>query len=214
LPTNPVISDPTETPEQILLSYLSDLGDSTTASALDTVNYNYLNPTGTAYTVTGTVSGSNDTFTDNGGAPGAVITGVSGKTNILNASGDLTQDTISNIQQASLGTTALTGSEFNGFGSITGSGTLTIASSGTYSIASKGTGFTGLIAEDWGGTNLTGSSTTGQTLTASLFGNDTLTAGNGTGDILVAGEGVDALGGIDSHRPRLRQHARTDRHRR
>lgn len=197
-PTNAVVLDAltsTTLPEASLLSYLSDLGDSTTASALDTLNYTDLNPTGSAYTLTGTVSGSNDTFTDTSGGPGAVITGVTGKNNILIASGDLTQDTISNIQQATLSYVTLTGAQFNSFSSITGGGSLTIASSGSYSIASKGTGFTELTAQDWGGTTLTGSNTNSQELVASLFGNDTLHAGNGTGDILVAGDGVDTITG-------------------
>ena len=37
------ITDPAETPEQVLLSYLSELGDPLTAAQLDQDNYNYLN---------------------------------------------------------------------------------------------------------------------------------------------------------------------------
>ncbi|WP_263356149.1 beta strand repeat-containing protein [Acidicapsa ligni] len=184
----------TDTPEEALIAYLGNLGDSTTASALDTANFDYLNPTGTAYTVNGTVSGSNDTFSVSG-TPGAHVTGVSGKTNILDASGDISQDTISNIQQANLTNVTLTGTQFGAFGSIAGSGSLTITSSGSYSLAGVSGTVSNLIAQDWGGTTLTGNSTAGQTLTASLFGNDTLNAGNGAGDTLVAGDGVDTING-------------------
>jgi Ca2+-binding RTX toxin-like protein len=182
----------TATPEEVLLSYLSQLGDTTTASALDTANFNYLNPTGSSYTVTGSVSGSTDTFTDEGGAPDAHITGVSGDTNILYASGDLAQDTISGIQTLDVeGSIALTGAEYDGFTTIASSYTITIDSSGMYSL---GASADALTAGDWGGTELIGNSSF-NILTASLFGNDTLDAGNGTGDELVAGEGVDALNG-------------------
>jgi hypothetical protein len=128
--------------------------------------------------VTGSVSGSTDTF-NVAGTPGAVITGVSGKTNILDASGDLAQDTISNIQELVVsGAVTLTGTEFSGFSIIAGTGSLAITSSGTYSLSGVSGTFSGLKAEDWNGTTLTGNNTAGQALYASLFGNDTLNAGS------------------------------------
>jgi hypothetical protein len=189
----------THTPEQALTSYLADLGDTTTASALDTANFDYLNPTGSSYTVTGTVSGSNDTFTlTSSSAPDAQVTGVSGKTNTLDAYGDLTQDTIGAIQYLDLdgsGNITLTGDEFGLSGmTIEGGGTITIDSSGSYSVAGISGAFN-LTAGDWGGTTLTGNTHNSEILTASLFGNDTLDAGTGTGDVLIAGEGVDTLNG-------------------
>lgn len=198
LPTNALISSSlssSTTPESTLLSDLTALGDSISSSTLNTDNFNYLNPTGSTYTVSGSISGSTDTFIVTG-APGAHVTGATGKTNILDASGDIVQDSISNIQQLSLtGALTLTASELSAFGSVTGAGSLTLASSGSFSAAGLSATISAMTAEDWGGTTLTGSSTNGQVLTASLYGNDTLTAGNGTGDILIAGEGVDTMTG-------------------
>lgn len=195
----------TDTPEQALLSYLANLGDSTTASALDTLNFDFQNPTGPAYTVTGDIGGTDDDFSvgpgdPEAGAPGAVITGVSGYTNVLDGVDvDLTQDTISDIQELAFDNNVeLTGSQFSGFTSIAGDGgTITVDTSGSYSLADVGatTWVEDFIAGGWGGTTLTGNDEEGQTLTASLFGNDTLNAGNGAGDALIAGEGVDALNG-------------------
>lgn len=184
-----------DTALQTLVSYLSDLGSTATASTLNTANITYLNPTGTAYTVTGTVSGSTDTFSVTASsAAGAHVTGASGKTNILNAAGDVVQDSISNVQQLNLtGALTLTGSEWSGFTSVTGSGSLTFASSGSFSASGIAATISAMTAQDWGGTTLTGSNANSQTLTASVFGNDTLNAGNGTGDTLVAGEGTDTL---------------------
>ena len=185
--------------EQTLLDYLNAIGYTTTASALNTANFDYLNPTGSSYTVTGTVSGSNDTFTlTSSSAAGAQVTGVSGKTNTLNAYGDLTQDTIGSIQYLDIdgsGNIALTGSEFGLSGmTIEGGGTITIDTAGSYSSTGLSGNFN-LKAGDWGGTTFTGDNHNGQTLTASLFGDDELDAGSGTGDTLIAGEGVDTLNG-------------------
>jgi Ca2+-binding RTX toxin-like protein len=202
IPANPVITDPTETPEQVLLSYLSDLGDTTTASALDTANYTYQNPTGTPYTLGATYDPTDNLyfFSSVDGAPGAQITGVTGYQNLLIATGDLTQDNIGSIQtleiDGDVGGVTLTGTQFNAFGTnITGFGSIVVASSGSYSLVGVSASIDNFQAADWGGTMLTGNGQDGQTLTASLFGNDTLNAGNGAGDVLVAGEGVDTLNG-------------------
>lgn len=202
--SNSNIAGGSDTDEQALLGYLSDSGDPLTAAELDTDNFNYQNPTGTAYTVTGSPDGhGNDDFIlgEEDQPPGAVVTGVSGYTNILESEGnDLTQDTISNIQVLD-GGASLTGSQFDAFNTIEGgNGTIIIDSAGTYSLNSSGISGVGeLMAGDWGGTTLIGSSTAHQVLAASLYGNDTLTAGNGSDDNLVAGDGVDTLiGGTGS----------------
>jgi hypothetical protein len=206
IPTTATLTtpSPSDTPEEALLSYLSDLGDTTTASTLNTANESYEHPTGTTYTLTGIITGSTDTFEmEANQAPGAHVTGVSGDTNILVSSQDITQDTISNIQDVwvSDNNTAMTGTQFNGFSEIVnfdgGSPlTLIIASSGSYTLNSSRIGSPfNLTAGDWGGTTLTGNSQADQTLSASLYGTDTLNAGSGAGDVLVAGEGVDTLNG-------------------
>ena len=190
---------------QTMADYLTDLGDTITTSALDALNYAYLNPTGTGYTVTGTISGGNDTFLLNSGsgsAPGAEVTGVGGKFNILNVTGiNISQDAVSGIQELNTenSNVTLTNAQFTGFGTITGGGSITAADGGTFSLASgnvdQTAAYTGLTATDWLGTTLIGNNENGQTLTASLLGNDKLYGGGGTGDTLTAGEGVDTLVG-------------------
>jgi hypothetical protein len=215
------ISDPEATPESVLLSYLGQLGDSTSASALDTLNDEYLNPTGTAYNVTGNVQATNndtaaDVTYDVNGTPGAVVAGQDTAqityfdptldenlqatvpaTNILDASGDISQDSISNIQQLVVeGGVTLTEAQFDQFPEITGSGTITAATGGTFDLTGSNVDQSAafnLTATDWSGTTLIGNDQDNQTLTASLFGNDTLEAGDGMGDTLVAGDGVDTL---------------------
>jgi hypothetical protein len=221
------IHDPAETPLSVLESYLSDLGDSLTAAQLDQLNFNYLNPAGTAYTVAGTVSpvyGTSGTITSAGvtyiagsdwwenNAPGAVVAGqstaevteyVNGNPtqvsvpayNILDAAGDISTDSVSNIQELSAaGDVTLTNAQFNSFSAITGSGTITAADGGTWNLAQSSVqGTFNLTASDMIGTTLSGNATDYQTLTASPYGNDTLQAGNGAGDMLVAGGGVDTL---------------------
>jgi hypothetical protein len=184
-------------PDQVIADLATLLGDPLTAAQWDQDYINYLNPTGTTYTVSGTGSGSTETFTiGSSAAPGASVTGVSGKTNILDVAGDIVQDSISDIQTMDMtGAVTLTSAEWSEFSSVTGSGSLTFASAGSYSAASIAATVSALTAEDWGGTALTGNNTNNQILTASLFGNDTLTAGNGTADRLYAGEGVDTLTG-------------------
>ena len=240
--THNVIAAPAAnaTPEQALLGYLSNLGKPLTASALDSLNYAYLNPTGTAYTVTPVItagsaaaaaarrvrvlrsgtgmtymlesvavkpatSPSTATFTLNNAAPGAVVTGIAGDTNVLQAtSTDLSRDTITNVQTLNASTgVQMTGSQFGGFTGIHGvdtingsaNVTLTITTAGSYALSASDLGVKSFAAQDWGGTTLTGNATAGQALYASLYGNDTLKAGSGAGDVLVAGEGVDTLTG-------------------
>ncbi len=225
VPPQASIPDPTATPEQVLLGYLSDLGDTTSAGALDALNYAYLNPTGTAYTPTGTVVNVNNTSADvefSPTTPGAVIHGqstatitVNGSnetvpaTNILNltsgiygtpANADIANDTITGVQELDLGSdVTLTASQFAGFGEITGAGQIIAANGGTFNLAAsnvdQSANFYELEATDWSGTTLIGNARNNQLLVASLFGDDTLTAGNGTSDALVAGEGVDTLTG-------------------
>jgi hypothetical protein len=205
-------------PLTVLSDYLSDLDDPLTTAQLTADNYAYLNPTGTAYTVTGSVVNVNNTSANVtyavGGAPGAVATGqstavisVNGKnvtvpaTNFLNANGNISNDTITNVPTLELynaGIT-LTSAQFNGFATLkttsTGNSTITISTAGTDSLAKvTGTGPIGTFAASgWGGTTLIGNSQAEQALKASLFGNDTLEAGSGAGDYLFAGEGVDTL---------------------
>ena len=209
----------TATPEQVLLSYLSQLGDSTTASALSTTDFDYQNPTGTAYTVNysyldGT-SGSTEYVVFQPGptigsaiTPGAVIDGPSTVTsggttynayNILEVGGDISEDTISNIQKLIVSVpTSMTAAQFNSFSVIStaaGSPEIEITTPGTVSLDNANiTGIPILIADSFGGTTLIAGNTSGETLEASLYGNDTLEAGTG-GDYLDAGEGVDTLEG-------------------
>jgi len=206
--TNDMIAAPpagTST-DQTLLDYLSDLGDTTTASALDALNFAYLNPTGTAYTVNGSVSGTTDTFTlgSSDDAPGAQITGVSGDTNVLDvnypnpASVDLSQDSISGIQTLNTegAEVALTQGQFAGFTSIVGGGTIVAETGGTFNINSVNGNATApfnLAATDMLGTTLVGNNFNGQYLAASQYGDDTLEAGNGTNDVLEGGGGQDTL---------------------
>lgn len=208
--SNITVSDPTETPLQVLQSYLSDLGYTGT---LSTDDFNHLNPPGSAYDVTGTVSESSgvtyDTFNLGANpAPGAVVTGSDdADVNILSVSSltNITQDTISGIDTLQLNSGAeveLTADQLSSFTSVTGNGQIEITTAGTVDLTSSqfsGT-VTRLAAQGWGGSTLIGSDTAGQELAASLFGNDHLTGGNGAGDIYVAGEGVDTiLGGTGAN---------------
>jgi len=216
------VTDPTENPEQVLLSYLSQLGDPLTATQLDQLNYNYLNAAAQAYTVTssGTVANSTNTAADvyySASAPGAVVTGRTTAnitvydlttktnvqisvpaTNIVYASGDISRDAISNVQELEASGVSLTEQQFNSFPLITGAGLLTATTAGTFSLLGSNiapnAGF-GLMATDFGGTTLIGNNHDNQTLTASSLGDDTLIAGNGIGDTLTAGDGNDILTG-------------------
>ncbi len=187
-------------PYQVLQDYLTDLGYSGNLSA---ANFAYLNPTGSPYEVTGTVNGTTDTFNlGANSAPGAVVAGVEGDTNILSVSSltDLTQDSISNVQVLQLNNGAeveLTVSQLNAFSSVTGSGTIVLTTPGQVSLASSefSGGAFNLTAQGWNGTIMTGSNGNGQTLAASTYGDDTLKGGNGTGDVFIAGLGVDAITG-------------------
>ena len=219
IPAQAVLTDPVATPEQVLLGYLSDLGDPLSAAQLDALNLNFLDPTTpnpTPYTLTGQVqaNGSNSAIVTYslgaGAAPGAIIAGQSTAIipgnpnpvpalNYLNITGnniDLSQDAISgiNILDDSFGNVFMTGAEFNSFG-IIGATHVTITTPGTYTLVGSDSVGT-LAAEDWGGTTLIDDSGNdiGNTLQASLFGNDTLIANNALG-VLIAGEGVDTLVG-------------------
>ncbi len=127
------VLDPSETPENVLLDYLSDLGISTSSSAIESDNYAFLNPTGGAFTVNGDVEKVDDTHANViygvDGTPGAVVAGQStavitdfepgfdgngnpieipvlvnaAATNFLEASGDISRDSISGIQQLDVG---------------------------------------------------------------------------------------------------------------
>jgi hypothetical protein len=204
-----------------LTGYLAGLGDALSTSALVALNYAYLNPTGTAYTVTGSVVNVNNTSANVtyavGGAPGAVATGqstavisVNGKnvtvpaTNVLvintEADNNISQDSISNVQTLdATGNVELTSAQFNAFSALTltgGSGDIIeITTGGTDSLAKVTGTVTDFTATGWDGTTLIGNSQAEQALKASLFGNDTLEAGSGAGDYLFAGEGVDTLVG-------------------
>jgi hypothetical protein len=141
------------TPEQTLLAYLADLGDPTTASALSTLDYNYLNPAGTRHTETPyqVIPIDNNTAADvyySGGTPGAVIAGQSTVTitvngvptqvpayNIITAGDqDLARDTISGIQELvasdGVGAVAFTAAQWSHYSLITGSGALIAANGG------------------------------------------------------------------------------------
>jgi hypothetical protein len=217
IPTNADITtvSSSDTPEEALISYLGDLGDTVSSSTLNTDNFDYLNPAAMgSYSVTGTPDDDgNVNFTSSDGDPGATITGLATTTkivggtpttvtanNILTASGDLSQDDITGIQVLNVESdVTLLGDQFNSFTTIEGSGTITISQApsvgGDAFDLSAVSGTFNLTAQNWDGTTLTDNNANDETLTASLFGNDTLKAGNGTGDTLVAGEGVDTLTG-------------------
>jgi hypothetical protein len=213
-----------DTPEQVLLAYLSDLGDPTSASALDTLNFDYLNPAGTAETLSGTANANagntSATVTFVPTAPSETMTGVSTATIVVNGANEsvpvtqnivdaslgenLAQDTITRMNELLVdGYVTLTNAEFTEFGTIAAvdgeSAELTAANGGTYNLNASNVAagaFNGdMTATGWDGTTLIGNSDNDSTLTASLFGNDTLEAGSGTGDTLVAGLGVDTLEG-------------------
>ena len=117
--------------------------------------------------------------------------------NFLSASGDISRDTITGIQELDIsGAITLTHAQFLQFNSIKGGGTITAADNGTFNLNDMNIDSSAsfnLAASDWSGTTLIGNSAPGQTLTASMFGDDRLVAGNGTADRLVAGDGVDTL---------------------
>jgi RTX calcium-binding nonapeptide repeat (4 copies) len=233
--SDPVMNDPIATPEEVLIDYLSDLGISKTAAQLAADNDAFLNPSETPVTVTGSIDTSSvaeeivgspatDVFFSD--TNNAVITGTTATvtidgtdyvpTNVLFAIGDMTQDTLSNIQALVAdedlpnNNLTLTAAQFNSFDIISdGAGgfpvTLTIADGGTVSLQSasvvpnpeygESVAPFNLVASGWEGTTLIGDNRNLESLTASEFGDDTLTAGNGTGDTLTAGEGVDTLTG-------------------
>lgn len=214
------------TPLQTLSGYLTELGAPMSVAQLSEVEFNHLHPTGTAYDVTGGPVKVDDThanvFYSVFGAPGAVAAGqptavITDYTpgvnafgnpiqipylfnatayNILRAAGDISQDTITDIQELDTGGVALTNAQLYQFDNINGNGTIAAVDGGTFDLSAAnidpGASFS-LSASAWSGTILIGNDTAGQTLTASLFGDDTLRAGNGTGDVLVAGLGVDTL---------------------
>ena len=223
---NIYIHDPVEAPLSILDGFLNDLGDPITASQLDQLNFNYLNPAVTPYDVTGTVQKVDDShanvyYAASGdgaivaGQPTAVITDYeteydengnpytvaynvdAAATNYLSASGDISRDSISGIQELDTsGNLTLTASQFSQFAIIKGATSFTAATGGTFNLndvnVDGGTVYS-MSATDWSGTTLVGNDQNGQRLSASLLGNDTLQAGNGSGDTLYAGEGADTL---------------------
>ncbi|MCP3385976.1 hypothetical protein NLM31_36870 [Bradyrhizobium sp. CCGUVB4N] len=215
---------------QVLADYLTNLGVSLTASQLSADNDAYLNPAQTPTTINGTVtkiddSSATDTFYS--GGDNAIVTGATSvditdydtnhngyivsvtPTNIFEAAGDISLDTISNIQELQIlndtlhGGVKLTADQFNSFGEIAVSPdgasivNVIIEGGGTVSLLSSNVdpnaAFYGLTAEGWEGTTLIGNNESYQYLQASEFGNDMLQAGNGTNDTLYAGEGVDTL---------------------
>lgn len=121
-------------------------------------------------------------------------------THYLNASGNISQDDISNIEvlnivgnQITLNADQL--ASFTVVNGTTNSTTVTAASSGTYDFrASNISGtFNSITATSWNGTTIYGNNQNGQVLRASAFGNDTLVAGDGANDKLYAGSGINTL---------------------
>src|SRR5262249_43903628 len=104
-------------------------------------------------------------------------------TNVLYASGDITQHDITDVQVLEVvGEVALTQAQFDSqFNEIVGNdGTLLAATPGTFDGSSiTMSGVHRLVATDWSGTTLIGNNENGQILQASLLGDDTLQAGNG-----------------------------------
>ena len=206
-------------PIDILRGYFQQLGTSITGSLLNTFHHSSLDPApSTTPTVTSVVTKVDDTHanvtyssTGDGatiaGQTTATITNSSGQqvqaaaTNILNASGDISHDTLSGIQvlaPTAFSTVSLTAAELSGFTTIQSSGSFTInaATAGTYSLSGKTvTGTIKMVATDLIGTTLIGNNQNNETLVASLLGTDTLTGGNGSGDVFYAGGGVDTIAG-------------------
>ncbi|MGB9153392.1 MAG: choice-of-anchor D domain-containing protein [Alphaproteobacteria bacterium] len=210
----------TGTAEQSLLTFFGQIDDPLTAAQLETDNFNSLNPTGTAYAVTGTVDQTSNSaaevFYSPDSGPGAVVAGQSTATitdydsngnpyqtqgqayNILVASGDISQDTITDIQELlaynSAPAVTLTQAQLSLF-SVIDVPLIYAATGGTYNLSGSSDTFNALFATDLIGTTLIGNDQNGQGLIASEFGTDTLQAGNGVGDILTEGGGVDTLVG-------------------
>ncbi|HWN52119.1 MAG TPA: Hint domain-containing protein [Xanthobacteraceae bacterium] len=142
-------------------------------------------------------SGS-DTFVVQGPvANGTTITGGTG-TNILQASGDISNIIISNIQTLDVsGAVTLTAAQFNEFSAVqastSSSANINAATAGTYSLQGKSTAAISMFALSSGGTTLIGNDAGSEMLVASPSGNDTLIAGNGANDSLFTGNGADTL---------------------
>jgi hypothetical protein len=150
------ITDPLATPENIVIDYLSELGDSTSAPDLSIANNSYYNPSGTAYGVSGVVVANpgNTSATEYfapGNTPGATLTGVDEadilvggvevevptsdvlETDVLGTPNvtDIASDTLDDVKTLDLGgPLTLTVGQFNAFKTIEGSGSLTIATDG------------------------------------------------------------------------------------
>jgi hypothetical protein len=207
------LTDPAETPEQVLLSYLSELGVSTTSASLDAQDFGFLNPTGAAYTVAGDIQKVDDThanvFYSVNGTPGAVVAGqptaeitdyVPGVDdngnpievpvqvnatayNILAAGGDISQDAITGIQELDTGGVALTHAQFQQFADIKGSGTITAADGGTFDLNDSN-------IDPSGAFNLAARDWSGTTLIGNNTAGQTLTASLFGNDTLHAGNGA------------------------
>ncbi len=215
-------ADETVSTMTALVDYLNQLGAGTSAQQLDALHFAAQHPAGTAHVVTGSVADAGDhaEVTYVADAAGAIIAGQGSATvtrwaqtgtdengnavygyrdfiipamNYLSANGDISRDTISGIQVLQTNGVQLTEAQFNGFDTITGSGTITAATGGTFSLAGKTNGGFNLTAGAWSGTTLIGNDAAGEVLRASLLGDDLLIAGDGAGDKLVAGDGNDTL---------------------
>jgi Ca2+-binding RTX toxin-like protein len=214
IPAQAILIDPPGSPEQVLLNYLSQLGDPLSASQLDQLNFDTLNPPASAtYTVPGyVVPNADDTaanifFTPNA-APGAVIAGqgnsvvisyfdpflgrqvrvVVPATNILQAFGsDLAQDSISGIDVLEMsGAVRMTADEFYSFGTIEN------AYPGlTDTIVAATPGTYSLAAGNIHGSfNLTATDWGGTTLIGNDQNDQILTASLFGNDTLIAGNGL------------------------
>jgi Ca2+-binding RTX toxin-like protein len=222
-----------ETPIEAILDYLDQLGVTMTAEELAQAEYDDSSPTGTPYTHTSgyveelSFSAGNYHF-NNPPGPNAtiegpeevtIITGYDGETPIygqvaptdiiLHASGDLSRDTISNVNVLDVaGGVSLTEAQFEQFNLFTGTGgsgnqfSLTAATGGEFDASEitvdAGAELTALYATSWEGTTLIGSNQNGQELYASLLGDDTLEAGTGNDTKLYAGGGKNTLIGSSS----------------
>jgi hypothetical protein len=207
---------------EALVSFLDEMGvgDYDTLAELNQFNLDDLYPEGTPFTATGEVvalSYSEANFViETLHQWGATVTGedfvtiqtgvdefnnpVYGQvvpTNILVASGDITDHVITDVPNLQVsGDVAMTAAQFAGqFDSITGSNfTLNAATDGTFDASSITiSGLHRLVATYWSGTILIGNNENGQILQASLLGDDTLQAGNGTGAVLIAGLGASQM---------------------
>jgi Ca2+-binding RTX toxin-like protein len=207
-----------ETPIEAVLDYLEQLGVEMTAQELAQEIYDDTHPIETSGNANGFLTGWGGLlgYYFNNPLPGSIVTGpnsvVEGETTlfpdvrILHSSGDISRDTISNVEVLEVfGGVSATEDQLLAFELILSDGVggsgigLTVTTGGTFDATElnidAGTELMGLGASSWEGTTLIGTDQNGQALSASALGDDTLIAGAGNDTVLIAGGGKNTLTG-------------------